>query len=357
MGSYSMQNIIQIEHATFFTSNSFLNVFIAWLNLDFGIESCFYDGYDAYAEMWLQFCFLLYILLIAIIIIVSSHYFSRVSILSSKNAVQVLATLFLLSYTKLLRLAIDVFSPTTISYPDGYVKAVWLYDGNVDFLKSKHIPLFIVTLLLLFVFLVPYTLSLVSIQWLLQVKIRHRKIRRWFKHFKPFFSAYIEPYKANHRYWTGLLLLARLTMIVMVVFVSKNKLTYSMLSIMILFSVLMVWLYFTRWVYKDLVNNCLEAIFLGNLGLTLIIRFFLFCNSYSPQYSTIVTYTSIGITFIIFFGIVIYHAYTVFLTKCRAHFKRIFKKVEDKKASESKADLPNKVTYSVVDLRQPLLEF
>ena len=351
-------NVIQIQHATFFTpesSNSFLSVFIAWLNLDFGIESCFFDGFDAYAEMWLQLCFLLYIWLIAIIIIVSSHYSTRGS---NKNLIQVLATLFLLSYTKLLRLAIDVFSLTTITYPDGYVKAVWLYDGNVDFLKGKHIPLFVATLSLL-VFLAPYTLSLVSIQWLLRVKIRQRKIRQWFKHLKSFFNAYIEPYKANHCYWTGLLLLARLIMIVMVVFFFKNKLTYNMLSIMILSSVLLVWLYFTRWVYKDLINNCLEMIFLGNLGLTFTIRFFLFYSHYNTRYSTIVTYTSIGITFTILLGIVVYHVHTMLLTKSRAlpYFRRIFKKVEDKKNSESKADLSNKVTHTVVDLRQPLLEF
>ena len=203
-------NVIQIEHAIFFTSNSsnsFLSVFIAWLNLDFGIESCFYDGYDGYAEMWLQFCFLLYVWLIAIIIIISSHYSTRVSNLYSKNAVQVLATLFLLSYTKLIRLGIDVLTFTTITYPDGYVKTVWVYDGNVDFLKSKHIPLSLVTLLLL-VLSVPYTLSLLGIQWLFNIS--HYRFMFWVQRLKPFFDAYTGPYKANHRYWMGLLLIVRI---------------------------------------------------------------------------------------------------------------------------------------------------
>ena len=35
------------------------SVFIAWLNLDFGIGS-FYDGLDAYTKTWLQFAFPLY---------------------------------------------------------------------------------------------------------------------------------------------------------------------------------------------------------------------------------------------------------------------------------------------------------
>ena len=97
-------------------------------------------------EAWLQFCFPLYIWLLVTAIIVFSHYSTFISKLIGENAVQVLATLFLLSYTKFLRHVIDVFSFTTITYPDGYTKTVWLYDGNVDFLKGKYIPLFIATL-------------------------------------------------------------------------------------------------------------------------------------------------------------------------------------------------------------------
>ena len=96
-------NIIQIQHAIFFTpesTNCFPRVFIAWLNFDFGIESCLYDGLDGYVETWLQFCFPLYIWMIAIVIIVSSHYSTRVSKLCGGNTVQVLATLFLLYHTR-----------------------------------------------------------------------------------------------------------------------------------------------------------------------------------------------------------------------------------------------------------------
>ena len=53
-------NIVQPNKAIFFpgkSSSSFLSVFIAWLNLDLGIETCFYSGLDAYAKTWLQFVF------------------------------------------------------------------------------------------------------------------------------------------------------------------------------------------------------------------------------------------------------------------------------------------------------------
>ena len=122
-------NIVRANNAVFFPAhirNSFLNKFIAWLNLDLGIETCFYDGFDAYAKTWFQFLFPLYIWLLVAVIIIASHYSTIASRLSGNNAVQVLATLFLLSYAKLLRIIITIFTTTKLVYPDGYHRKVWL---------------------------------------------------------------------------------------------------------------------------------------------------------------------------------------------------------------------------------------
>ena len=123
-------NILRANHAVFFphkASNTFLSIFIAWLNLDLGIETCFYNGLDAYSKTWFQLLFPLYIWFIIMAIIVVSHYSTRVSKLLGNNAVQVLATLFLLSYAKLLRIIITVFSSTELVYPDGYIRSCLLY--------------------------------------------------------------------------------------------------------------------------------------------------------------------------------------------------------------------------------------
>ena len=111
-------------------------MFLTWLNFGLGIETCLFDGLDSYVETWLQFCFPLYILITAIII--SSHYSMKISKLCGKNIVPVLATLLLLSYSKLLQLVVDVFTFARILHSDGYTNPVWLYDGNVDYLKGKH---------------------------------------------------------------------------------------------------------------------------------------------------------------------------------------------------------------------------
>ena len=297
-------NTIHAQHSTFFTSNthSFLSKFISWLNLDQGIELCLYDGLDTYTITWLQFLFPLYIWSIAAALIVSSHYSTRVSRFIGSNAVPVLATLFLITYAKILRLIIDVISFTTITFPDGYKSKVWLMDGNVKILTGKHIPLFLVTLLFL-LFSMPFTITLLTIQ--LIYKISHYRVMFWVNKLKPLFDAYTGPYKAKHRYWTGLLLIFRIVLLIIFSLNQTNNPTTNLVSITAASITLLIWLYFSGWVYNDWFNNYLEAFFLTNIGFTAVIMLYELAND---DYSPTAVYVSTGITFVIFIGIIIYHA-------------------------------------------------
>jgi len=112
-----------------------------------------------------------------------------------------------MSYAKLLRITITAFSFKVLEYPDSSFKRIWLYDGNVEYLKGRHIALFIVTLLLLLTVSLPYTVVLLFIQCL-QYRSQYR-ILLWVWRLKPLFDAYTGPYKDKHRYWPGLLLVIR----------------------------------------------------------------------------------------------------------------------------------------------------
>ena len=120
-------NIVKANQAVLFPpgDTNILTVFIAWLNLDLGIETCFADGLNGYWKTWLQFVFPVYIWIITAIIIVASHHSSMASKIFGNNSVPVLATLFLLSYAKLLRTIITVLTFTFLDYPDGSRRAVW----------------------------------------------------------------------------------------------------------------------------------------------------------------------------------------------------------------------------------------
>ena len=141
-----------------------------------------------------NFCFLSTFgcwLLVAFIIIVS-HYFTIASRLSGNNAVQVLATLFLLSYAKMLRIVITIFTSTKLVCPDGYHRNSWLYNGNIDYFKGKHISLCVAGLLTLVFISVPYTTALLCVQWFQ----RYSSIKEFFlvRKLHPLIDAYTGPF-------------------------------------------------------------------------------------------------------------------------------------------------------------------
>ena len=75
-GLFFYVNIIQVNHQAYFpiATIKFFTRFISWLNLDLGIESCFYDGMDIYAYSWFQFLFPFYLwFLVGCIILVCRY--------------------------------------------------------------------------------------------------------------------------------------------------------------------------------------------------------------------------------------------------------------------------------------------
>ena len=152
-------NVVQTNHSFFFPAGetNILTVFIAWLNLDLGIETCFYDGMMTYAYTWLQFVFPFYVWFLIGLIIVASHYSTKLTRIFSKNPVAALATLFLLSYSKTFDTFVAAVSSTELEYPHSELRMVWLYDGNVAYAQNNHLTLMVfATLVLIFLF-IPYT--------------------------------------------------------------------------------------------------------------------------------------------------------------------------------------------------------
>ena len=137
-------NIIHVNRTIFFPQNKplfltkMLTVFIAWLNLDLGVEVCFCRGMTAYVNTWLQFAFPVYIWVLVLVMIYSSRYSVTASKIIGRNAVSVLATLFLLSYTKLLRTVIVAVSSTRLGDEDGRSHLLWLMDGNVAYFSAPR---------------------------------------------------------------------------------------------------------------------------------------------------------------------------------------------------------------------------
>jgi len=120
---------------------------------------------DAYSKTWLQFVFPVYIWVLVGLTILVSHFSQRFARLLGNNPVSILATLILLSYTKILRTLIAVLYVTFLEYSK-HNRSVWLYDANINLLTCKQIPLFIVAVLIFLFLFLPYTLLLLFGQWL-----------------------------------------------------------------------------------------------------------------------------------------------------------------------------------------------
>ena len=259
-------NTIHVNRTVFFSQNGnnlnrVLAVFIAWLNLDLGIDTCFYEGMTAYGSTWMQFVFPVYIWILTLTIIYTSRYSVTISKLIGRNSVHVLATLFLLSYAKLLRTVIAVVSPITLHDESGHTHLVWLMDGNVPFLRGKHAALFFVALLTALLYLLPLTL-LTLLAPLLQARTRH-PLLRWVLRIKPLLDAYQGPYKDKYRYWTGVMLTTRL--VLFTVFAANTLGDPKINLFSIILAVLPYLLYITH-ISKNNLNVILECFYSLNLS-------------------------------------------------------------------------------------------
>ena len=99
-----------------------------------------------------QFVFPTYVVLLVLAVIFTSEHSIRFSrLIGRKNPVATLATLFLISYEKLLHSVIGVLSFAVLKYPNGTNEVVWHPDASIKYLRGKHIPLFLAAVMILLV--------------------------------------------------------------------------------------------------------------------------------------------------------------------------------------------------------------
>ena len=263
-------NVVKANEYLLFdrTQTNPLAVFIAWINLDLGVETCFFDGLTAYWKTWLQFVFPLYIWSIASLIIILAKYSDRVAKMMGNNSVPVLATLFLLSYAKLFRTIITSLSFTML-YTTRGSKAVWSADGNLDYLGREHAPLFVVAAATLLFLWLPYTLLLFLGQWLHRCNCR--LITRMMMKIKPFLDAHYGPLKGNHRYWFGALLLVKAVILLISALIPQDRTIITVYSITLCTLVLTG---FSICVYRSLAVATFNAVWFVNLGVLSVSHMF-----------------------------------------------------------------------------------
>ena len=311
-------NIIQDYSVTILSSHPIrgltpiLLVFLSWLNLDLGISTCFYDGMEAFGKTMLLFVFPIYIWLISAIIVVLSNRYIFFTRFIGENALKVLSTLFLLSYSKMLRVAIGALNLKVLYiYTNNSTVSEWRWvlDGNVPYFDSKrHLVLALIAVVFI-MFLLPFTLSLLCIRHVYSLS-NCWKWFSWMDKLKPFFDTYTGPFKDKARFWTGLLLLVR--MILLAVHIADYRKVvlpyyYIILSCLLLLAIMIA----LQGVYKSHYLNVLECFFILNISVIFLTLTYKTDQDHN-FYKSIVFHLLVSSAFLVFLGIVVYHVYLKF---------------------------------------------
>ena len=331
---------------------TFLKVFTAWLNLDLEIQTCFFKGLDTYVKAWLQFVFPTYLWFIAGMIILACRYSTRVTKLFGNNAVSVLATIFLISYLKLIRIILGIvaFVDVRRSYPEEIMRMWWL-DGTVPFLGESHIYLFLAGLFTLIFLCVPYTLTLLLVPYL-KTKAHKLRILHWINYLKPLFDSYYGPLKDKPVFqnWIGVTILARA---ILPILRSLGTPVTNLIAVAAVSAFLCIPV---THVYKKLYNALLEASFLFNLTVVSI----LFVSTDDTDTRIKYICASVFISFVTFVGIIIFNILSTVFNKCcpnrKLSFKTKAKEQRNERRQHTSSVTNDFVTVTSIALRESLLE-
>ena len=322
-----------------FQKTDFITVIVSWLNLELGIDTCYFPGVNTYIKIWLQLAFPAYVILLVVLVIIISSYSSKFSnLIGKKNPVATLATLILLSYATLLETCFKSLSVGILKYPDGSNEMLWLPDATVQYLSGKHIPLFIATTLILLLGLV-YTALLFSWQWLLHLP--RWRIFKWSRNpkIKTFIETYHTPYTPKHRYWTGLLLIVRIILYLVAATNVSNNPTVALTAIN--FTVCCIFAlrqFIGSRIYRKWPVNILDTFFYLNILSFAVFTWYSLDNPDSNQEAA--AYTSVVLTLFALLLIILYHIYTYTTIFSKVAVKTKLGKMMDRMFTDTDYDDP-----------------
>ena len=362
-------NIVHSNREAYFQHTreitNFHALFISWLNLDFGIETCFYDGMDIYVYSWLQFLYPFYLWFLIGAIIFICRYSRRLLHSLGRNPVATLGTILFLTYGKTFNSIIVPLSKTELTFANdasSSTHSVWLYDGSIEYFTApKHIVLGLFAILILLLAFVPYTFILLCAHWLMAYS--DKCFFSWLNKIKPFMDVYYAPFKQEARYWIGLTLLARLALLLTI---AINAVGSDSVNLLVIASVTAGLLLIKGRVYERRYNDILEFSFILNLCVLSTVTFFLKEDDIGQA---AILNASVGISFVMFVGILFFHICLLLKSKWiwkylfnsffheHGLLSKVFRMVPNENETvELKSNDQKVVTSTLVELREPLID-
>ena len=256
---------------------------VAFLNLDFGIETCFFSGMTQLDVVALELLFPFYLAGILLGIVLLAKYSKRPIIFKSFNATHTLATLLLLSYTRLIRTCVDILGVIQMGSPLG---SRWRADPNLQYFSSYHFFLCILSIVLLIV-LVPFPILLVEPRLAFKIKTLCK--------LKPLIDAFTAPFDSHRQSWLGFRLLVRIVIFVIAFLGVNDGRVLTLTILLVLLTILQAYL-------KPFSSTSCNLVDLSlGLNLTLLSVVALYLRPKNLELSQEVHYVTLG--FITVFGI------------------------------------------------------
>ena len=323
-------NIVAAYSDTYFlpfTAPNFVTLFISWLNLEIGFDVCFFTNTEGTTfsdvaqpivyKALLQLAFPVYVIFLVIIVIVAGECSSKFAKMIGKgNPVAVLATLILVSYTKLFNALLASASLLYLQPAHGSrnVDVIRFVNFNVltqdveqsndsDF-KATAYFLFVLSI---FIFLLSIIFTALVFFWQWLLRYQDKAIFKWVRYQKlhHFLEPYHAPYTAKYRYWTGLLLFARaLLYLISVLNFSLDPRVELMAVIFIVGGLILLKAVTTKRVYKNWPLDVMEtAIYFSLVAFSALTWY----NLDFGGNQVAVAYTSVMIIFILLLGVIVFH--------------------------------------------------
>ena len=297
--SIYLNNLPSTQRISFFITMSFVN-------LNFGIETCFYSGMAQIHLTGLTLLFPIYLLGILLVIVIFTEYVylsTRTEKLVKcmtlrrrnktgdatksandihSNIIQVLVTLLLFSYTSIVQTCFDILGIVLIKTPSGSIVR-WGDDPNQRYFSGIHIPLFFIALALLLV-LIPIPFLLTFPRILLSWRFTHK--------LKPLVDAVTGPFGENRRFWLGFRLLCRL----IIHFIASLGLQTSGADLILAIIIMLILVIQSSvWPYKTVARNLLDLSLMLNLTLIAVINLYVEPLSDKAERNVLIAFTTIAI--------------------------------------------------------------
>jgi hypothetical protein len=308
-------NIVEANTEAFFSRTlypNFATVIVSWLNLDIGFDICFFEGMTIQAKAMIRLAFPAYVIFLVVVIIVISWYSSNFArIVGKGNPVAVLATMILISYTKLMQAAIGSISLLYLQPAYGSLNIdpirIGPYVKNLRYLYTDVVKALLVFVPLITLFALLFTALVFFWKWLVQYQ--NKTIFKWVRYQKlqHFMETYHAPYAIKYRYWTGLLLIVRIVLfsVSAINFSRDPRINYISIIFVIGSLILFKGVVATR-IYRNVILDIMEITIYFNLAM------FAAFTWYSLDFGgnqVAVAYISVLTTFALFLVVIVFHVF------------------------------------------------